>query len=1046
MATHKLGFLKINTSEDGLAFRIGEGRIHRFGLGKKNQPALEGAYDSDVYADDGFVDDAYETDDAVVASGYTGRFAQPAGRGSNYDAYDAYEDDYADDGYDDGYDDDYADDGYADDGYDDGYADDGYGDDGYDDGGDYGDGGYYDDGYEDRYSDEDASDYGGYEEYGSENPVLRYIDENDWVTYVLLFLLPPLGIYLLWRRRRFENPIRWAISAISGVWFVILLILLISAILSGPGDATRNPPITMTTPTPTAQTEVEVTPEATGSLLDDVVNNPATVVGSEGISPAQTVDALAPDATPTPLPGYNAVQSNAAGYVTVTATGPYYHNNSSCPELGSGTTSIVTETLAVQRNKAPCPTCYPGQELYYATAGGNYYHLDPTCSGMKNAVGITKAAAEGRGQKPCPVCIKGEVNTLSKTGLKYIDGTYKDKSGITVYATSKGRYFHTDSSCSGMKNATSGTLLQAKVAGKAACPTCANGADTLVWFTKGGERYHSKSNCSGMQGANQATLAEALIMGKARCTTCISTAPAFGSGIKTNGSAVYVYATETGDYYHTKSDCSGMKGAKRVPLATMLQTNRKACPVCASSANTVVYATGDGAYFHSYATCSGMKNAASGTMAQAMALGKVQCPVCWSSNGKAVTTGATASSTGTMVYATQEGTYYHTNSSCSGMKNASRIDLAVAVRYGKVACPTCASAATRSVYSTNSGDYYHVKSDCSGMKKATKRTLQDALLLGQSSCPVCIGNNSTTSSKKPGNTTNTVSNVQQHTISASGTYQAGSSGVKVYATASDKHYHAYKQHAGSGAIKVSLETAMNYNKTACPTCMKAAATTVYAVRGGRYYHTSKKCAGTGAVSGKLDAALAYGLDACPVCVTRTKKVTNSNTYKSGKSGLKVWSTMSGKYFHTSKSCAGAGASQVTLEVALNYGKTACPNCAASASKTVYSTGSDKYYHSSRKHAGKNSASGTWAVALAMGKKACPVCIGGSEAVEESDIKYSAAADTMVYIDTGSTMFYYHKGNRCSDAGFSGGTGVSLEFVVGWGFHACPYCNPPTSVK
>ena len=29
--------------------------------------------------------------------------------------------------------------------------------------------------------------------------VLQYVDENDWVTYLLLFLLPPLGIYLLWR-------------------------------------------------------------------------------------------------------------------------------------------------------------------------------------------------------------------------------------------------------------------------------------------------------------------------------------------------------------------------------------------------------------------------------------------------------------------------------------------------------------------------------------------------------------------------------------------------------------------------------------------------------------------------------------------------------------------------------------------------------------------------------------------------------------------------------------------------------------------------------
>ena len=221
---------------------------------------------------------------------------------------------------------------------------------------------------------------------------------------------------------------------------------------------------------------------------------------------------------------------------------------------------------------------------------------------------------------------------------------------------------------------------------------------------------------------------------------------------------------------------------------------------------------------------------------------------------------------------------------------------------------------------------------------------------------------------------------------------------------------------------------------------------VYAVKGGRYYHTSKTCAGSGAVSGKLSEALAYGLDACPVCVTRTKAATSTNTYKSGASGVKVFASVSGKYYHTSESCAGSGAVRVTLETAMNYGKTACPSCASAANKTVYATKSDKYYHTSRTHAGSGASSGHWATALAMGKKACPVCISGSESYEESDIHYSAEGDTRVYIDTDSTIFYYHKNSRCSDAGVSHGTGVTLEFVTNWGFKACPYCNPPTSVK
>ena len=39
MATHNLGKLKIKTSEDGIAFRFGEGKIHRLGLGRKGRNA-----------------------------------------------------------------------------------------------------------------------------------------------------------------------------------------------------------------------------------------------------------------------------------------------------------------------------------------------------------------------------------------------------------------------------------------------------------------------------------------------------------------------------------------------------------------------------------------------------------------------------------------------------------------------------------------------------------------------------------------------------------------------------------------------------------------------------------------------------------------------------------------------------------------------------------------------------------------------------------------------------------------------------------------------
>ena len=1073
MATHKLGKLKINTSKEGLAFRVGEGKIHRLSLGKKARDAEPDYNEEEYLGGEGYEGEEYTPEEDFAPSGYTGRFAQSPDRRDEYED-DDYDGGYADDGeFDDYADDDryVGDDGYADDGYDDGYAEDEHYDDDYADG----DGGYYDDGYDgdgepydDRYLDEDAEGYGD-EPYADESPLMRYVDENDWVTYLLLVLLPPLGIYLLWRRRRFDMPIRWAVSGASSVWFIILVVLLISAILSGGGDVTTNPPITMTTPTPTVAADATPDPDATaGADLGDLTDggDEGDGISGGGVLPSQTQDALAIDATATPLASVNSSTGTAASQNTVimTNTGAYYHNNASCSNIEEGAAvSNVTKEMAEQRGKVPCPICYPDQKTFYSTADGKYYHTDINCSGMKNATVITEEAAKEKGQTACPVCVTKQINSLSNSALKFATASTTDKSGITVYATAGGRYFHTNATCSGMQNATAGSLLQAMLAGKTACPTCAKSAGSLVYCTQGGTYFHNKSDCSGMQNAFQVTLAESMILGKKRCPKCWGSSTA-GSMTSTTGNAsagtgttgdIYVYATKGGTYYHTEEHCSGMTGASRITLKSAIASGKPACPKCCASADKVVYATQNGQYYHSYASCSGMQNAQAGTLAQALALGKKRCPNCWtSSDSGTTTTGTGSTASGTYVYCTQNGTYYHTKSNCSGMTGASRVSISTAVSAGKRACPTCASLASRMVYSTDGGTYYHVKSNCSGMSGAKQRTLEAALMLGQKACPVCLSKLASSGSSSSGGVSNVTTgkftsasgSSSATNLVSSGRYTPGTSGIKVYATATGKYYHTTSSCSGmKDPAYITLETAMNYGKSACPKCASSAKTTVYAVKGGKYYHYSKTCAGAGAVKGYRASGLALGLDPCPYCVTKTKAITSSGTYKAGTSGISVYASVTGKYYHASKSCAGASASKITLETALNYRKSACPSCASSASKTVYSSASDKYYHSSKTHAGAGAVAGTFAKALALGKKECPVCIGGSESYEVSDIKYSAPGDTKVYVDLDSDMLYYHKSSKCSDAGMSGGTGVTLEFVTSWGYKACPFCNPPTSV-
>ena len=437
MATHAIGKLKYNFSKQGLAFRWGDGEVHRLFQGKDKQsgdddfimedaPEADGGYQDDYDAgDEGYADGSYDDarDDGYDGpdDGYDER--RDGGYDEGDDGYDddRYDDDrYEDDRYDDDrYDDDrYDDDRYDDDRYDDdGYDDDRYDDDGYDGRG--GDDGYDGDGddrygedYDDRYQDEDAGDDAYYSE---QSTLMRYVDENDWVTYLLLFLLPPLGIYLLWRRQRFDKPIRWAITAASAIWFVVALILLLRGVLGGNGDQNVQPNITI----PPAEVEVTAEPTDAPAAADAEPVTAIDLGGEGGAAPADDGTAetetgadtgeTEPAPSPTALSSAGVVSADTAAFVWSPATGLYYHSTDTCPRIDAGvkSTRVTREIAENSRHQSPCPDCIGGGTtvMYYGTLGGKYYHSDPKCSKMRNPLEYTKTAAENEGKLPCPVCI-----------------------------------------------------------------------------------------------------------------------------------------------------------------------------------------------------------------------------------------------------------------------------------------------------------------------------------------------------------------------------------------------------------------------------------------------------------------------------------------------------------------------------------------------------------------------------------------------------------------------------------------------------------------
>jgi hypothetical protein len=160
-----------------------------------------------------------------------------------------------------------------------------------------------------------------------------------------------------------------------------------------------------------------------------------------------------------------------------------------------------------------------------------------------------------------------------------------------------------------------------------------------------------------------------------------------------------VYATTTGKYFHTKSNCGGMTGAKYETLETALNYGLKPCPDCAAAAAKKVYAVSGSGTYHYDAACAG-SGAVSGTLAEALGYGLKPCPICVkgeSSGGdEGDGEGEDSSAPGdTIVYIDLSGDsssyLYHTLAACdeAGMKNGTAVTLKYALEHGYSDCGYC---------------------------------------------------------------------------------------------------------------------------------------------------------------------------------------------------------------------------------------------------------------------------------------------------------------------------------------------------------------------
>lgn len=712
---------------------------------------------------------------------------------------------------------------------------------------------YYadEDGYDNQpgYGDDYNSGYDSYGQQYAEPDRFAILWQHPWLFALLLIVFPPLGIWALWKRNQFDMIVQAVISAVSLVWFIIVLVWIVSGITGSPDpvNASNQPNAGYTTnsPSPTNENQLGIATTSPTAQTDETGGD-----STQGINLLEIEGDVQSSASPSPQ-STDAVQAETTTYVYIaqSGSGTYYHKNETCNNIPYS--NRVTLSFAKGKGFTQCPTCFgssgtPGgtssdTTTYYMTSGGKNYHTISTCSGMKGARTVTKEEAEKAGKTACPTCASA------------------------YYYTATGKYYHLTANCTGMKGATKATRAEALATGKEACPTCfkkssGSSSGQVYYATKSGKYYHKNSTCTGMKNASKISLNVAKQRKQTACPVCI------GSG-SDSGSQKY-YATKSGKYYHTKSNCTGMKNATSISLTAAKKANKKACPTCVGSAgstsspSTYVYMTNSGKYYHSKSGCTGMTGAKKVSISTAKESGKTACPVCISGGATATPSPTRTSSSGgsvdetTYCYASSGNKYFHKTSGCSGMINATRMTVKEAKSKGKTICPVCQSKSplpTRTteptVYGTKNNKYYHSKSSCSGMTNASKLKLSDAKSKKLTACPVCISGKSTSSP----NSTNTSTKTVDPTC---------------YTSSGDNYYHAKRSCSlASSPSKTTLSKAKNKGKSACPYCAGTSLDTmVFVSSKGKLYHSKSSCNGVNMdIKACLSEAVNKGYKRCSRC-------------------------------------------------------------------------------------------------------------------------------------------------------------------------------------
>ena len=693
----------------------------------------------------------------------------------------------------------------------------------------------------------------------------------------------------------------------------------------------------------------------------------------------------------------------------------YYHCDADCAHADELLSEQLPENELLLQGKRNCPWCLSWYNCYYS-AEDAFYHKTSGCERFFGAPQEPNAEANliEMGKLPCPECFPSI------------------RSGKTVYLSEESVFYHSAADCAAFElfDYSEASLESVAASDKSACPACML-VDYIFWPEQGGEHpyYHMRSACSVLSetdvtGSVNGTLYEAQSFGKTLCPDCASSA---------------VLCSLGDACYHLHEECLLRDSDTRIvelPLFTALNLAAEPCADCIP--DDLYYFYEYSGRYHATLYCGGVINGDAGfiTKADAEAAGLIPCADCLAMEETNASLSDTQTETAVLVYSTPNGSFYHTVSDCTGMKNAESVSLAAALSRGQTACLHCIdpdeplsaqtseAVSTLPLFSTPNGTFYHIISDCSGMKNAEAVALFTALERNQTACPVCLPR---------------------------------------YITDDSTLYHMSESCSRLSGAQVQPTGALPDEYDACGLCVR------FLDLNSNLYHRFPRCSEFGGddqarayIPCSADLTAQLGSTPCELCASGSASVSTATTAPApdfaerelliseagSDTTVFLWDS-SAPVYHAVYNCSGYEyLHQMELTDAVARSLTPCPEC-LNTEDTVWYAQDSSNYHSYLHYAFLNLPDvieRTPAEALADGKRPCENCMLTETAKGDATLGsvpplWATGNDEIYFYDyTEGHSAYFHAAASCEAHPMSAPVAISSETAVRYELHPCPECT------